>query len=73
LLAALRHPLLHRRAGALQEAGEPTPRSEQRLLEGVLGVLNRAKHPVAVGVELPSMPRHQQLEGRLVAPLRVGQ
>ena len=32
------------------EAAEPAPRAEQRLLQGVLGVLQRAEHAVAVRV-----------------------
>jgi hypothetical protein len=42
-------------------------------LDGVLGVLNRAEHPVAVAVELVAMPPHQQLERGPIAPLRIGQ
>lgn len=37
--------------GSLLEAGEPTPGREQRLLERVLGVLDRAEDPIAVGMQ----------------------
>jgi hypothetical protein len=42
------------RASAL-EAGQAAPGAKQCVLQRVLGVLNRAKHPVAEGVELAAV------------------
>jgi hypothetical protein len=39
------------RAAAL-EAAEPAPRAQERLLQGILRVMDRSEHPVAVGVQL---------------------
>ena len=57
------------RAAAL-EPRQPAPRAEQRLLQRVLGVLDRAEHPVAVGVQLGAVRRDEPLEGGLVAAAR---
>ena len=57
------------RAAAL-EAGEPAPAAQQRLLERVLGVVQRAEHPVAVRVQLGAVGRDQVLERALVAAAR---
>ena len=35
------------------ESGQRSPRAQQRFLERVLGVLHRAEHPIAVGVQPP--------------------
>ena len=35
--------------------GDPTPRAQQRLLDRVLGVVDGAEHPVAVGVQLAAV------------------
>jgi hypothetical protein len=42
-------------------------RRQQRLLQGVLGVVHRAEHPVAVGEKLCAMFFDQAAEGILVA------
>ena len=52
------------------ELGQPAPRAQQRLLEDVLGVLERAEHPVAVSVELGSVLLDDPAERRLVAAPR---
>ena len=53
----------------LRPSNRDSPRHalEQRVLERVLGVLHRAEHPVAVGVQLGAMGLHQPTEGILVA------
>jgi hypothetical protein len=56
-----------KRAAAL-EPGQPPPGPQQGVLEGVLGVVNRAEHAVAVGVELGSVGLDQEAVGVLVAP-----
>src|SRR3954451_20717976 len=43
------------------------PGSEHGLLDGVLGLIERRKHPIAVDVQLSSMPVGARLEVRLVA------
>nr|BFE69445.1 hypothetical protein GCM10020092_027460 [Actinoplanes digitatis] len=43
----------------------PPPGAQERLLHGVLGVLERPQHPVAVHVQLPPVPLHQSRERRL--------
>jgi hypothetical protein len=45
----------------------PTPRAQERLLHEILGVLQRAEHPVAVHPELATMALDQRAEGGLVA------
>ena len=52
---------------ALLEAGEPAPGAQQRLLDGVLGVVHRAEHAVAVRVQLAPVRLHQRAERVLVA------
>jgi hypothetical protein len=54
-------------------AGQAAPGRDQRLLNGVLRVLDRAEHPVAVHLQLGAMPADQTLEGRFVAAARAGQ
>ena len=49
------------------EGTQSSPGAEQRLLQGVLRVLDRAEHPVAMRQELASVGEHQPLEGRLLA------
>jgi hypothetical protein len=44
-----------------------TPGAQQRLLEGVVGVVHRPEHPVAVRVQLGAVGRHQPPEGGPVA------
>src|SRR5205085_10712683 len=44
-----------------------TPRSQQGLLEGILGVLHRAEHAVAVDLELAPVGLGQRAERPLVA------
>ena len=48
------------------EAVESAPGPEQRLLERVLGVLQRAEHPVAVRVQLPAVRVDERAEGLAV-------
>ena len=55
---------------SLLEAAEPSPRREQRLLQRVLGVLDRAEDPVAVDVQLRPVGLDQLAERVLVAGLR---
>ena len=54
-----RGPALERRPGL--------PCAQERLLEGVVGVINGAEHPVAVDVEPPPVLVDQASECRLVA------
>jgi hypothetical protein len=64
-------PRLQRSAGLV--AGQPAPRAQQRLLQGVVGVVHRAEHPVAMCVELGSV-RFDQLgeaaAGRFGTPVQ---
>jgi hypothetical protein len=55
-----------KRASAL-EASQPAPGTQHRLLERVLGVVDRAEHPVAVGVQLAVVGLDQPAVGVLVA------
>jgi hypothetical protein len=50
-----------------EEVGESPPCREQRLLQGVLGVLDGPEHAVAVGVQLRAVPLGQGPEGGLIA------
>ena len=58
------HPRPERRAPL--EGVPPPPGTQERLLHGVLGVLERPQHPVAVHVQLPPVPLRQPRERRLV-------
>ena len=49
------------------ESGQAAPCSKQRLLERVVGVVRRAEHPVAVGVELAAV-RLDELAERMLVP-----
>jgi hypothetical protein len=49
------------------EPGQAPPRREQRVLHGVVGVLERAEHPVAVHVQLAAVRSGQLREGVLIA------
>ena len=49
------------------EPRQAAPRAQQRVLERVLGVVDRAEHPVAVRVELAAMGLDEAGEGILVA------
>ena len=53
--------------GAALERAEALPGGEQRVLEGVLGVLEGTEHPVAVHLELPAV-RLGQLPERVAVP-----
>ena len=53
--------------GAPLEAGEALPGGQQRVLQGVLGVLQGAQHPVAVHLELAAV-RLGQLAERVAVP-----
>ena len=55
---------------AALEARQPAPRAQQRVLERVLGILERAEHPVAVGVKLAAVGLDQAAERVLVALAR---
>ena len=46
---------------------QPAPGAQQRLLQRVLGVVDRAEHPVAVRVQLPAVGLDEPREGGLVA------
>jgi hypothetical protein len=52
--------------------GEGSPRPEQGLLKGVLGVVEGAEHPIAVGVEFDAMSFDQSAKRVLVATLGCG-
>jgi hypothetical protein len=49
------------------EARQPAPGAQQGVLEGVLGVVDRAEHPVAVGVQRPAVGLDEAPVGILVA------
>ena len=67
--ARVRRDLVEPRAqrAALREARQGAPGPQQRLLERVLGVVDRAEHPVAVGVQLRATRLHEAAVGILVA------
>jgi len=50
----------------LRDSNDPRPRAQQRLLKRLVGVLSRAQHSVAVGMQLSPPRRHQIAECRLV-------
>ena len=52
------------------EARQRAPRPQQRVLDGVLRVLDRAEHPVAVGLELTAVRLGEIAEGVLAASAR---
>src|SRR5262249_60650380 len=53
--------------GATLEPGEAVPSSQQRVLRGVLGVLEGSQHPVAVHLALSAV-RLDQLSERVAVP-----
>ena len=53
--------------GASLEPVETLPGGQQRLLEGVLGVLKGSEHPIAVHLQLPTMRLRQLPERAAVA------
>ena len=53
--------------GASLEPAEALPGGQQRVLEGVLGVLEGSEHPVAVHLELSEV-RFGQLPERVAVP-----
>ena len=55
------------RAAAL-EAREPPPRAQQRVLEGVLGVVHRSQHPITVRVQFGPARLDEGAVRVLVAP-----
>ena len=61
------------RRGAFAQAGRAAPRADQRLLQGVLGVVHRAEHAVAMRVQLGSVQLDQPGEVRARPSGRVGQ
>ena len=58
--------------GASLEPSEALPGGQQRLLQGVLGVLERAEHPVAVHLQLSTVGLGQLAERVAVAGPRPG-
>src|SRR5437879_6257898 len=52
--------------GAALETPAIAPRPQQRLLHQVLGLVERAQHPIAVHPQLPPIPLSQPSERRLV-------
>jgi hypothetical protein len=42
-------------SAGVAQAGSAAPRAQQRLLQRIVGVVHRAEHPVAMGVELGSV------------------
>ena len=63
-------PRAHRRAAL--EPVEALPGGQQRVLQRVLGVLERAEHPVAVHLQLPAVRLGQRAERLAVAGPRPG-
>jgi hypothetical protein len=61
------HPGTKRRPTA--EAPDRPPGGDHRVLEDVVGVGERAEHPVAVQVQLGAIRRHQVAEGVVVSAL----
>ena len=57
-------PGTHRTASL--EPRQPPPGADERLLQGVLGVVHRAKHAVAVRVQLAAVRRDEPVERALV-------
>ena len=56
---------------AVEGEGRPTaPGVKERLLNEILGVLERAEHPVAMHPQLPTVPLEQRAERRPVACLQ---
>ena len=55
---------------ATLEAVEATPRTEQRVLERVVGVVDRPEHPVAVRVQVTAMWLHEATERVGIAGMR---
>src|SRR5256885_1456869 len=51
----------------LVEAADAAPRAYERVLHRVLGVVQGAEHPVAVGLQFAAVRRYQLLEGAGVA------
>ena len=56
-------------ASSALEAGDAAPGAQHGLLHGVLGVVQRAEHPVGVRLELTAVGLDQAPEGALVARL----
>jgi hypothetical protein len=52
---------------ATAEPRERPPGAQERVLERVLGIVRRAKHPVAVGVQRGAVGLDEIAEGALVA------
>jgi hypothetical protein len=55
--------------GSPVEALQPAPGGQQRLLEKILGILNRAEHAIAIQLELPPVGVDELAE-RLLVPAR---
>jgi hypothetical protein len=61
--------------GAPLESSEALPGSQQRVLEGVLGVLEGSEHPVAVHLQLPAVrlgQRSERVTARHMMPNKSG-
>jgi hypothetical protein len=52
---------------------QPAPGAQQRVLQGILGVVDRAEHPVAVRAEPAAVRADELAEGGLVAGARGGE
>jgi hypothetical protein len=65
-LVAMRYSQV-RIEGPFREVADTLPGGQHRLLEHVLGVGRRAEDPVAVDLQLPSVPVHQLPECVAVA------
>jgi hypothetical protein len=59
-----------REAPVRAEAGALAPSAEKRLLDEILGVLERAEHPIAMNLQLPAVALEESDEARLLARVR---
>ncbi len=58
-------PVIQRRPALIGVQAAPGP--DHGLLQGVLGLIERAEHPVTVQVQRPAMRRDHRTESRIVA------
>jgi hypothetical protein len=56
------------KGAATPEPGKASPRAQQRLLESVVRIMDRAQHPVAVRVQLAAMALDDVSESLLLPP-----
>jgi hypothetical protein len=59
--------------GSPVEALRPAPGGQQRLLEKILGILNRAEHAIAMRLELPPVGVDELAERPLVSRAGAGE